>query len=99
MYFVYILASRRNGTLYIGCTDNLYRRIWQHREKFVSGFTRDYDVVMLVYYECHLSREAALQREKQMKKWRRGWKLALIEKHNPYWKDLFVEGEVLPLPA
>jgi putative endonuclease len=87
--FVYILASKRNGTLYIGMTDNLMRRVWQHREGVVVGFTRDYAVKMLVWYEQHDTREAALVRERQMKKWNRAWKLREIEAMNPAWRDLW----------
>jgi putative endonuclease len=87
-FFVYILASRRNGTLYIGMTDNLARRVWQHRSDAVPGFTRKYGVKTLVWYELHESREAAFQRERQLKKWNRAWKLELIERLNPTWRDL-----------
>jgi putative endonuclease len=87
-FFVYILASRRNGTLYIGMTDNLARRIWEHKSGAVPGFTRKYGVKMLVWYEVHETRESAFQRERQLKKWNRAWKLALIEPSNPSWRDL-----------
>jgi putative endonuclease len=87
-FFVYILASRRNGTLYIGMTDNLARRIWEHKSGAVPGFTRKYGVKMLVWYEVHETRESAFQRERQLKKWNRAWKLALIERSNPSWRDL-----------
>jgi putative endonuclease len=87
-FFVYILASRRNGTLYIGMTDNLARRIWEHQTEIVPGFTKKYGVKTLVWYELHESREAAFQRERQLKKWNRAWKLALIERSNPKWQDL-----------
>jgi putative endonuclease len=87
-FYVYIVASRRNGTLYIGHTDDLARRIWEHQEKVRPGFTRKYDVGILVWYEVHDTRESALVRERQMKKWRRLWKLELIERTNPGWRDL-----------
>ncbi len=78
-FFVYILASRRNGTLYIGMTDNLARRVWEHQSGVVPGFTTKYGVKILVWYELHESRETAFQRERQLKKWKRAWKLELIE--------------------
>ena len=87
-FWVYILASRRNGTLYIGMTDDLARRSWEHRTDAVPGFTRKYGVKMLVWFEQHETRESALQRERQLKKWNRAWKLQLIERFNPSWKDL-----------
>jgi putative endonuclease len=87
-FFVYILASRRNGTLYIGMTDNLARRTWQHQSGILHGFTKKYGVKTLVWYELHESRESAFRRERQMKKWNRAWKLQLIEKRNPSWRDL-----------
>jgi len=90
-FFVYILASRRNGTLYIGMTDSLARRVWEHRSGVVPGFTKQYGVKTLVWYEPHNSREFAFQRERQLKKWNRKWKLELIERTNPTWKDLFDE--------
>lgn len=86
---VYILASGRNGTLYTGVTSDLIKRIWQHRNDFVEGFTSKYKVHQLVYYEMHDSIESAIIREKQIKKWRRQWKLRLIEQHNSAWKDLW----------
>jgi putative endonuclease len=88
-YYVYILASKIGGTLYIGVTNNLVRRVYQHREKFVEGFTKQYDVTRLVYYEVHSDIEAAITREKQMKKWNRAWKIRLIEEDNPNWDDLY----------
>lgn len=87
-FFVYILASRRNGTLYIGMTDDLLRRIVQHRTGAISGFTKTYGVKMLVWFEVHDSRVGAIQRERQIKKWNRLWKLELIERDNPAWRDL-----------
>jgi len=90
-FFVYILANRRNGTLYTGMTDNLARRIWEHRTDAVPGFTSKYGVKMLAWYEVHESRESAFTRERQLKKWNRAWKLKLIEQLNPQWRDLFDE--------
>jgi putative endonuclease len=86
---VYILASRRNGTLYIGVTSDLIKRVWQHNNDLVAGFTKRYNVHRLVYIELHETMESALTREKQMKKWNRAWKLELIEKRNPGWRDLW----------
>ena len=86
---VYLLASKRNGTLYIGVTSNLPARIWQHKNDQVEGFTKQYQVHQLVYFEIHEEMASAIQREKQLKKWRRQWKLELIEKGNPDWKDLY----------
>jgi putative endonuclease len=87
-FYVYMLASRRNGTLYIGMTDDLLRRAWQHRHGVIAGFTREYGVKTLVWYEQYETRESALVRERQMKKWNRAWKLELIEHDNPNWRDL-----------
>ena len=86
---VYIMASKRNGTLYIGVTSNLLQRVWQHREGVVDGFTNTYDVKMLVWYEQHESMERAIRREQAMKKWNRAWKLKVIEATNPAWRDLW----------
>ncbi len=86
---VYILASERNGTLYVGVTSDLVARIWQHREHVVEGFTRRYGVTMLVWYEVHGSMESAILREKRIKKWNRAWKLRLIQEVNPTWRDLW----------
>jgi putative endonuclease len=88
-FFVYILASQRNGTLYIGMTDNLPRRAWEHRIEAVPGFTKAYSVKRLVWYEAHETRESAFMRERQLKKWNRAWKLRLIEEMNPQWRDLY----------
>lgn len=88
---VYILASQRNGTLYIGVTSDLIKRVWEHKNDAVEGFTRKYGVHMLVYYEQHASMETAITREKQLKKWNRAWKLRLIEGRNPDWLDLWPE--------
>ena len=90
-FFVYMLASRRNGTLYIGMTDNLARRIHEHQTEADAGFTRKYGVKTLVWYELHESRETAFSRERQLKKWKRSWKLQLIESLNPSWRDLIDE--------
>jgi putative endonuclease len=89
-FAVYILASRRNGTLYIGMTSDLVARVWQHKTKAVPSFTARYGCDRLVYFEMHDSAEAAIGREKQMKEWRRDWKIALIEGANPDWTDLYV---------
>jgi len=88
-FYVYIMASARNGTLYIGMTDNLAARVFQHREGLLKGFTSKYGVKSLVWYEPHASRQDAFVRERQMKKWNRAWKLDLIEKMNPEWRDLY----------
>jgi putative endonuclease len=88
---VYILASKRNGTLYIGVTSDLVKRGWQHRTNAVDGFTKKYDVHVLVYSEVHENMISAITREKQLKKWRRTWKLRLIEERNPEWRDLWQE--------
>ena len=87
-FYVYILASRRNGTLYVGSTDDLVRRVWEHQIGAVPGFTRKYGVKVLVWFEQHESRESAFQRERQLKKWNRVSKLELIEKANHSWRDL-----------
>ena len=91
LYFVYILASKRNGTLYIGMTNNLLKRVDQHKQNMVEGFTKKYSVHQLVYFEQYRDVYAAIGREKQLKKWNRQWKLELIEKENPQWRDLFEE--------
>ena len=88
-YYVYILANKRNGTLYIGVTSDLVKRIYEHKQKLVDGFTKKYGVDMLVYYELTENIDSAIQREKQLKKWNRDWKLSLIEKDNPKWEDLY----------
>ena len=90
-FYVYMLANKRNGTIYIGLTDDLVKRAWQHRSEMLRGFTRRYGVKMLVWYEQHKSRESAFMRERQMKKWNRVWKLEAIEKMNPGWRDLWEE--------
>ena len=89
--FVYILASQRNGTLYIGSTTNLKQRIWQHKNDLIKGFTSKYQVHQLVYYEEHQNIGSMAQRERRLKEWQRKWKLDLIEKKNPAWQDLFEE--------
>jgi putative endonuclease len=90
-YYVYILASKRNGTLYTGMTSNLAKRVYEHKNDLVGGFTKKYNIHDLVYYETTDDRGSALTREKQLKKWRRSWKIALIEKQNPEWRDLHYE--------
>ena len=91
-FYVYILASRRNGTLYIGITNDLARRIYEHKEKLREGFTKDYEVHSLVYFETYNDPTEAIKREKQLKKWNRQWKINLIEKENPEWVDLSTVG-------
>jgi putative endonuclease len=86
---VYILASKRNGTLYIGVTSNLVQRIWQHRNDQAAGFSQRYHVHQLVYFELHSDMEQAITREKRIKKWNRKWKLRLIQERNPQWIDLW----------
>jgi putative endonuclease len=88
-YYVYMLASERNGTLYIGVTGDLLQRVYEHKNDIIEGFTKKYQVHRLVYFEAHRSVEEAILREKQMKKWRRQWKIELIEKENLDWKDLY----------
>lgn len=88
-YYVYILASKYNGTLYTGFTEDLLKRVYQHRNGLVDGFTKKYAVHRLVYYEIHGTPEGAITREKQIKKWNRAWKKNLIEKDNPDWEDLY----------
>ena len=88
-FYVYMLASGRNGTLYVGQTDDLIARVQQHREKILPGFTVKYDVDRLVWFEVCADRDSALTRERQIKKWNRAWKLELIEKANPSWDDLW----------
>jgi len=90
-FYVYILASKRIGTLYIGMTDSLIRRVWEHREGVADGFTKRYGAKTLVWFEEHSTRESAFARERQMKKWNRHWKLQAIESRNPDWKDLWAE--------
>ena len=87
--YVYIMASGRNGTLYIGVTSNLLKRVWEHREGIAEGFTSRYGCKMLVWFEMHDRVDDAIRREKQMKEWRRAWKLRQIEATNPDWHDFF----------
>lgn len=87
--YVYILSSGKNGTLYVGVTNDLKRRIWEHKHNLVKGFTKEYGVHDLVYYEQYEDIEQAILREKQMKTWKRFWKIKLINKSNPEWKDLY----------
>jgi len=91
LFAVYILASKRNGTLYVGVTSNLPKRVWEHKEGVVDGFSKEYGVKSLVWYEVHDNAESAITREKQIKKWNRIWKLSLIETKNPEWRDLYAE--------
>ncbi len=86
---VYIMASDRNGTIYLGVTSDLVRRVWQHKTKETGGFTSEYDVDRLVWYEQHATMYSAITREKTLKKWNRRWKLELIESLNPDWRDLY----------
>jgi putative endonuclease len=88
---VYILASRRNGTLYLGVTSDLPKRAWEYKNDLVEGFTKRYGIHQLVYYELHEDMVSAITREKQLKKWNRAWKLELVEEKNPEWKDLWEE--------
>ena len=88
-YFIYILASKRNGTLYIGVTNDLVKRVWQDKNKILDGFTAEYDVDKLVYFEEVSDVLSAITREKQLKKWNRAWKIKLIEENNPRWADLY----------
>jgi putative endonuclease len=87
--YVYILASQRYGTLYIGVTSDLVKRVWEHRNEFFSGFTRQYNVKTLVWYEAHPDIVAAIKREKQLKHWQRKWKIRLVSQGNPLWRDLY----------
>ena len=86
---VYIIASKRNGTLYIGVTSDLVKRIWEHKNNMVEGFTKRYNVHRLVWYELYANMESAITREKRLKNWKRKWKLALIERSNPKWPDFY----------
>ena len=88
-YYVYLLASRKHGTLYLGVTNDIVRRVHEHKTKAVPGFTARYDVGRLVWYEAHEDVNAAIAREKEIKKWRRDWKIVLIEAANPEWRDLW----------
>jgi putative endonuclease len=88
-YYVYILASRRYGTVYIGVTNDLIRRVYEHKTNSVDGFTKKYKVHTLVYYEQYVDVDVAIAREKQLKSWNKAWKVKLISKENPYWRDLY----------
>ncbi len=90
-FYVYILASKRNGTLYLGVTSDIVKRVWQHKNGFAEGFTNKYGIKKLVYYEIHEDAENAIKREKQLKKWRRAWKVELIEEKNSEWRDLYAD--------
>lgn len=90
-YYVYILASKRNGTIYVGVTNNLQKRIYEHKNDLVDGFTKKYKVHSLVYFESTQDVESAIRREKQLKSWKRNWKIQLIEKENPDWIDRYEE--------
>jgi putative endonuclease len=96
---VYILASHKNGTLYVGVTSNLVQRLYQHRSSLIEGFTSDYGVKRLVWFECGASIEEAIRREKQIKKWNRQWKIDLIERSNPDWRDLAIDLGFEPLDS
>jgi putative endonuclease len=102
VFHTYIMASRRNGTIYTGSTDALIKRVWEHKHKTRGGFTAKHEVNILVWYEPHDTREGAFRRERRIKEWRRSWKLLLIEEHNPTWRDLYDElvgpGSVEPGP-
>lgn len=88
-FAVYLMVSQFNGTFYVGVTSNLQRRIWQHKNKVVDGFTQTYDVDHLVWYELHDNAESAITREKRIKTWKRAWKVRLLERDNPTWRDLY----------
>ena len=88
---VYIVANKRNGTIYTGVTSDLIQRVWQHRNKFIKGFSSRYNTQTLVWYESHEAMESAISREKQLKNWKRDWKLKLIEMNNPKWNGLYPE--------
>ncbi len=88
-YFVYLMASGKNGTLYVGVTNDLIRRVYEHKNNLVEGFTSRYEVHQLVWFESTPSVEAAIRKEKQIKNWTRDWKIALIEENNPAWEDLY----------
>ncbi len=88
-YFVYILSNKKRGTIYIGVTNNLKRRLYEHKNGLIGGFTKKYNIKTLVYFETTADIQSAIAREKKLKKWNRAWKIALIEKTNPEWKDLY----------
>ena len=88
-YFVYMLSSKPNGTLYVGITNDIIKRVWEHKNKFVEGFTKKYNINTLVYFEEHDDPASAILREKRLKSWKRNWKIKLIEETNPEWRDLY----------
>jgi len=90
-FYVYMLASKRNGTLYLGVTSDIVKRVWQHKNGLAEGFTKKYGIKRLVYYEIHEDAENAMKREKQLKKWRRAWKVELVEEKNSEWRDLYAD--------
>jgi len=90
-YYIYILANKRNGTLYIGVTSDVVKRVYEHKNNLIDGFTKKYNIHKLVYYETTNDIESAIRREKQLKKWNRKWKLELIKKNNSEWEDLYFE--------
>ncbi len=90
-YFVYILSNKKRGTIYIGVTNNLIRRLYEHKNGLIDGFTKRYNIKTLVYFEMTFDIKSAIEREKKLKKWNRAWKIALIEKANPEWEDLSLE--------
>ncbi|MHC5075417.1 MAG: GIY-YIG nuclease family protein [Planctomycetota bacterium] len=91
-YYVYILVNRRNGTLYLGMTNDLGRRVYEHKNELLEGFSKKYGIKKLVYYEVHNDVNMAITREKQIKKWNRKWKIRLIEEENPEWTDLYEDA-------
>lgn len=98
-FFVYIMVSRKHGTLYVGVTSDLFRRVWEHREGAIEGFTKRYNVGRLVYHEVFADPNVAIQREKSLKRWPRDWKTNLIEQENPDWRDLYIEMTADPKPS
>ncbi len=90
-YYVYILTNKKNGTLYVGVTSNLIKRVYLHKQKLIDGFTKKYNIKILVHYEQYSDINQAILREKRLKKWKRKWKIELIEKNNPLWKDLYYD--------
>jgi putative endonuclease len=98
-YYVYILAKKRNSTFYVGVTNNLIRRVYEHKEGLAAGFTKKYGIKLLVYYECHTDIREAIRREKLIKRWKRSFKMQAIERMNPDWDDLYYELTQQPDPA